>query len=79
MKDMDELNHYLGMKVIRTDILSICCQYVKDMISKYSYLLIDGLEQRHFDTPMKRYLKLQTNDIDTETAKKEFMQSNSHT
>ena len=38
------------------------------MITKYSYLL-DGLEHRHFDTPMERDLKLQKTDIETETAK----------
>lgn len=70
MKDLGELNHYLGMKVSRTDeyIHVDQTQYVKDMITKYSYLL-DGLEHRHYDTPMERDLKLQKTDIDTETAK----------
>ena len=70
MKDLGELNHYLGMKVTRTEeyIQVDQTQYIKDMIAKYSYLL-DGLEHRHFDTPMERDLKLQKIDIETETAK----------
>ena len=70
MKDLDELNHYLGMKVTRTEeyIQVDQTQYIKDMIAKYSYLF-DGLEHRHFDTPMERDLKLQKIDIETETAK----------
>ena len=36
------------------------------MITKYSYLL-DGLEHRHFDTPMERDLKLRKLDAETET------------
>ena len=70
MKDLGVLNHYLGMKITRTEeyIQVDQTQYVKDMIAKYSYLL-DGLEHRHFDTPMERDLKLQKIDIETETAK----------
>ena len=70
MKDLGELNHYLGMKITRTnDSIKVDqTQYIKDMITKYSYLL-DGLEYRHFDTPMERDLKLRKLDAETETAK----------
>ena len=70
MKDLGELNHYLGMKITRTDayIKVDQTQYTKDMITKYSYLL-DGLEHRHFDTPMERDLKLRKLDSETETDK----------
>ena len=39
MKDLGELNHYLGMKITRTDeyIKVDQTQYTKDMITKYSY------------------------------------------
>ena len=60
----------MGMKVTKTEEYTQVdqTQYVKDMIAKYSYLL-DGIEHRHFDTPMERDLKLQKIDIETETAK----------
>ena len=70
MKDLGELNHYLGMKITRTtEFIKVDqTQYTKDMLIKYAYLL-DGMEHRKFDTPMERDLKLQKIDAETETVK----------
>ena len=38
------------------------------MITKYSYLL-EGMEHKHFNTPIERDLKLQKIDAETETDK----------
>jgi hypothetical protein len=59
MKDLGELNYYLGMKVTRT------AEYVKldqhryclDILAKYDYLL-QGMENKNYSTPMERDLKL---------------------
>ena len=70
MKDLGELNHYLGMKITRTtEFIKVDqTQYTKDMLIKYAYLL-DGMEHRKFDTPMERDLKLQKIDAETEIVK----------
>ena len=59
MKDLGELNYYLGMKVTRTAEYTKLDQhrYCLDILAKYDYLL-QGLENKHYSTPMERDLKL---------------------
>ncbi len=59
MKDLGELNYYLGMKVTRTaEYLKLDQhRYRLDILAKYNYLL-QGLENKYYSTPMERDLKL---------------------
>jgi len=59
MKDMGELNYYLGMKITRTDDFIKLDQagYVREILEKYKHLL-RGLETKTVNTPMERELKL---------------------
>jgi len=59
MKDLGELNYYLGMKVTRTQASIKLDQsgYVRDILEKYGYLLA-GKEGKIVNTPMERDLKL---------------------
>jgi hypothetical protein len=59
MKDLGELNFYLGMKITRTDKFIKLDQsgYIREILEKYDYLL-RGYEGRTYNTPMERELKL---------------------
>ena len=59
MKDLGELNYYLGMKITRTEESIKLDQsgYVRDILEKYGYLLA-GKEGKVVNTPMERDLKL---------------------
>ena len=59
MKDLGELNYYLGMKVTRTDDYIQLDQhrYTLDILKKYDYLLA-GYETKQYATPMEKDLKL---------------------
>ena len=65
MKDLGELNYYLGMKVTRTDDYIQLDQhrYTLDILAKYDYLL-QGHENKTFTTPMERDLKLRKFESD---------------
>ena len=65
MKDLGELNYYLGMKVTRTDEYIQLDQhrYTLDILAKYDYLL-QGHENKTFTTPMERDLKLRKFESD---------------
>ena len=51
MKDLGELEYYLGMKVTRTEEFITVDQkrYTLDMLKKYEYLL-RGLESKTYNT-----------------------------
>ena len=59
MKDLGELNYYLGMKITRTAEYIQLDQhrYTLDILTKYNYLL-QGHENKIYETPMERDLKL---------------------
>ena len=59
MKDLGELNFYLGMKITRTSEFIKLDQnaYISEILEKYDYLL-RGYESRTYNTPMERELKL---------------------
>jgi hypothetical protein len=59
MKDLGELNYYLGMKITRTEDYIQLDQhrYTLDILAKYDYLL-QGHENKNYTTPMERDLKL---------------------
>ena len=59
MKDLGELNFYLGMKITRTsDFIKLDqSAYIREILEKYDYLL-HGYEGRTYNTPMERELKL---------------------
>ena len=63
MKDMGELNYYLGMKITRTDDFIKLDQagYVREILEKYKHLL-RGLETKTVNTPMERELKLRKSE-----------------
>jgi len=63
MKDMGELNYYLGMKITRTNDFIKLDQagYVREILEKYNHLL-RGLEEKKVNTPMERELKLRKNE-----------------
>ena len=63
MKDMGELNYYLGMKVTRTeDYISLDQKaYIKDILKKYAHL-VAAAGDREYTTPMERDLKLRKNE-----------------
>ena len=68
MKDMGELNYYLGMKITRSDDYIKLDQagYLRDVLEKYGYLL-RGLEEKKVNTPMERELKLRKFEKDSMT------------
>jgi hypothetical protein len=70
MKDLGEVNHYLGMRVTRSaDGIKIDQEsYSEDILRRFSYLL-DGFENKLFSTPMERDLKLSNQDFDNMTDK----------
>ena len=59
MKDLGELNYYLGMKITRSEEYIKLDQsgYVREILEKYSHLL-RGMEGKTVNTPMERDLKL---------------------
>jgi len=59
MKDLGELNHYLGMKITRTAEYIQLDQhrYTLDILKKYDYLLSE-FETKNYATPMEKDLKL---------------------
>ena len=59
MKDLGELNYYLGMKIKRTQNAIKLDQsgYVRDILEKYGHLLA-GKDEKVVNTPMERDLKL---------------------
>jgi hypothetical protein len=63
MKDLGELNYYLGMKVTRTEdyIQLDQYRYTLDILKKYDHLLA-GYESKHFATPMEKDLKLRKSE-----------------
>ena len=68
MKDMGELNYYLGMKITRTNDFIKLDQagYVREILEKYKHLL-RGLEDKRVNTPMERDLKLRKSEKDAMT------------
>ena len=68
MKDMGELNYYLGMKITRTsDFIKLDqAGYVREILEKYKHLL-RGLGEKRVNTPMERDLKLRKSEKDTMT------------
>jgi hypothetical protein len=63
MKDLGELNFYLGMKITRTDefIKLDQTKYINEILEKYNYLL-RGHDGRNYRTPMERDLKLRKSE-----------------
>ena len=63
MKDLGELNHYLGMKVTRTaEYISVDQKsYINDILKKYAEL-VEEAGNREYSTPMERDLKLRKNE-----------------
>ena len=55
MKDLGELNYYLGMKITRSEEYIKLDQsgYVREILEKYSHLL-RGKEGKTVNTPMER-------------------------
>ena len=69
MKDLGELNYYLGMKITRTQNAIKLDQsgYVRDILEKYGYLFA-GKEGKVVNTPMERDLKLRKTESRSMTA-----------
>jgi hypothetical protein len=67
MKDLGELNYYLGMKVTRSreHIKLDQSGYIREILEKYSYLLRGFKEGKTFNTPMERDLKLRKSEVRT--------------
>jgi len=63
MKDLGELNYYLGMKISRTTQFIKLDQsgYIREILEKYNYLLA-GQESKTYNTPMERELKLRKHE-----------------
>ncbi len=77
MKDLGELNYYLGMKITRTDEYIKLDQsgYVRDILEKYGYLLT-GKEEKVINTPMERDLKLRrTESLSMTTNQRAYVKS----
>ena len=75
MKDLGELNYYLGMKITRSKEFIKLDQsgYVREILEKYSYLL-RGQETKTYNTPMERELKLRrTEKLNMTTKQKAYM------
>jgi hypothetical protein len=72
MKDLGELNFYLGMKISRTDDFIKLDQtgYIRDILKKYDYLL-QGHDGRTYNTPMERDLKLRKHERQFMTTKQQ--------
>ena len=70
MKDLGELNYYLGMKITRTEESIKLDQsgYIREIVEKYGYLL-SGKEGRTYNTPMERDLKLRKSEARSMTDK----------
>ena len=65
MKDLDELNYYLGMKITRSEEnIKLDQGYVREILEKYSHLL-RGKEGKTVNTPMERDLKLRKSEVRT--------------
>ena len=67
MKDLGELNYYLGMKVTRSKEYIKLDQsgYIREILEKYSYLLRGFKEGKTVNTPMERDLKLRKSEVRT--------------
>ncbi len=77
MKDLGELNYYLGMKITRTQASIKLDQsgYVRDILDKYGYLLA-GKEGKIVNTPMERDLKLRrTESLSMTTNQRAYVKS----
>ena len=75
MKDLGELNYYLGMKITRSKEFIKLDQsgYVREILEKYSYLL-RGQETKTYNTPMERELKLRrTEKLNMTTKQKAYV------
>ena len=59
MKDLGELQYYLGVKVTRTeDSITVDQErYTLDVLQKYAHLL-RGFESKNYNTPMEHDLNL---------------------
>ncbi len=70
MKDLGDLEFYLGMRVNRTaEYISVDQErYTLDVLKKYQNLL-QGLENKNYSTPMERDLKLRKFEVDSMTDK----------
>ena len=66
MKDLGELNYYLGMKVTRTaDYIQLDqTRYTLDILKKYDYLL-NEYKNKNYATPMEKDLKLRKSEADS--------------
>jgi hypothetical protein len=66
MKDLGELNYYLGMKVTRTaDYIQLDqTRYTLDILKKYDYLL-NEYRNKNYATPMEKDLKLRKSEADS--------------
>jgi hypothetical protein len=66
MKDLGELNYYLGMKITRSEESIKLDQsgYTREILDKYSHLL-RGKEGKIVNTPMERDLKLRKSEVRT--------------
>jgi len=72
MNDLGELKFYSGMKIIRTKKYITADQerYTLDTLQKYEYLL-RGLENKNYNTPIERDLKLRKFEANSTTPKQE--------
>jgi hypothetical protein len=77
MKDLGELNYYLGMKITRSKEFIKLDQsgYIREILEKYSYLL-RGQETKTYNTPMERELKLRRTEKLNMTAKQKAYVNN---
>ena len=68
MKDLGELNYYLGMKVTRTaDYIQLDqTRYTLDILKKYDHLLQE-YKNKKYATPMEQDLKLRKSEADSMT------------
>ncbi len=68
MKDLGELNYYLGMKVTRTaDYIQLDqTRYTMDILAKYDRLLQE-YKNKNYATTMEQDLKLQKSEADSMT------------
>ncbi len=70
MKDLGELNYYLGMKVTQTvDYIQLDqTSYTTDILAKYDHLLQE-FKNKNYTTPMKQHRKLRKSEAVSMTEK----------
>ena len=68
IKDLGELNHYLGMKITRTyeSIKIDQSTYAKDVVTRFEHLLSSNLDKT-YTTPMDRDIKITKTDLEDMT------------